>query len=75
MQKRFRNARQHAFSFNIHNFVEQILLSNFVEIETINRTNRILKIFYDFQNSSTNKFCRTLKVRQSSIGSIVELFD
>ena len=72
MQKWFRNPRQHAFSFNIHNFVEQILLSNFVEIETINR---ILTIFYDFQNSSTNKFCRTLKVRQSSIGSIVKLFD
>ena len=55
MQKWFRNARQHAFSFNIvkqilsSNFVELIYLSNFVELETINRTNRILTIFYDFQ--------------------------
>ena len=28
---------------------ERILLSNFVELETINRTNRILTIFYDLQ--------------------------
>ena len=36
----------------LSNFVELvkwILLSNFVELETINRTNRILTIFYDLQ--------------------------
>ena len=40
--------------------VEQILLSNFVELQTINRTNRILTIFNDFQIVRQKKFVELL---------------